>query len=173
MILADVITAIAEDLATVQAGVVSKVGARNIATSEDPPPRIVWAPQTESFGAAMNISSNPRQLFSRMSRMLVHVWGADADGTGDLGPTETLLHNLVASIYRVCHGYATIGTGTWQTEDGRANSDGVLYVLEVTLAIPVTDSIVGSATVTSLEQTNVGVFPAGDETDSVIDTPPI
>jgi hypothetical protein len=173
MLLADIIDAVTTDLATVQSGVTSKLGARFSASNVELVPRLVWVPQTETFDAPWNNGENPRQLYSRLARCIVHIQGGDTGRTGDLGPTEALLHNLVASIYRVCHGYVTLGIGTWQSEDGTTTSASPLYLLEVTFGIPITDQAIDTATVTSIEQTNVTVFPDGDETDSVINTPPL
>lgn len=171
MSLATIIDAVLEDLETVQPGVSSKLGGRFVASNVEKVPRLVWVPQTETFDAPWNISANPRQLFTRNARVMVHVQGGDPDRTGDIAPTETLVHRLIGALYRVCHGYMQIGTGQWPSEDGSTANAGPLYLLEVTFGIPVADELVESVTIASVEQTNVGVLPGGDAVDFVATTP--
>src|SRR6185369_12970244 len=120
MSLAAIITAVVADLAETLPGVTvaSRIGERWAATHEDPPPRLVWAPKQDAFGASENINENPRQLWTCATRVVVHVWGAD-DGAGGSGPTETLKNALCASLYRVAHGYVDLVGGSWESEDGR------------------------------------------------------
>lgn len=165
MKLGDIIDAVSEDLATVQAGVTSKVGARFVTSNIELVPRLVWVPVGETFGPAVNVSSNPRQLFTRSARLLVHVQGGDPERTGDLGPTELLVHRLIAALYRVCHGYVSIGSGQWPTEDGSTATSSPLYLLEVTLDIPVTDEVVESITLETIWEKTVIALAGGDETD--------
>jgi hypothetical protein len=124
----------------------------------------VWAPQEDSFGPPVNNSENPRQLLTCTTRLVVHVWGAD-DGQGGFAPTESLKNDLLASIYRVCHGYFVVGKGTWASEDGRVADAGGLYLLEVTFDIPITDRALDEATIITDTQTRVAQFPSGNVTN--------
>jgi len=171
MALADIITSIAADMAVEHPTLTSRVGARWIADNQDPPPRIVWVPGKDGFEGPWNNSQEPRQLLTCNTRMVAHVWGAGEAGDS-FASTEALKNNLLASLYRVAHGYYQLGAGTWTSEDGRIADAGGLYLLEVAFAIPITDRALTQVTITSTQQTNVGAFPDGDETDSVVDTPP-
>jgi hypothetical protein len=162
-IIADIVADLPETLPGVT--VASRIGERWATTHEDAPPRIVWAPQEDSFGPAVNLSENPRQLRSCFTRVVVHLWGAE-DGTGSFAPTEALKNALVASIYRACHGYFEIGRGRWKSEDGSIGDAGGLYLLEVTFGIPITDVALPVVTVAAVQQGSTVALPSGDETDT-------
>jgi hypothetical protein len=152
--LSTIITAVVADLAVTLPGVTvaSRVGERWAATHEDAPPRLVWAPKQDSFGAPENNSENPRQLWTCATRVVVHVWGAE-DGSGGFGPTETLKNALLASLYRVCHGYVDLVGGAWASEDGRIGDHGQVYLLELEFRIPITDVALTETDVDQIDQT--------------------
>lgn len=173
MILADVISAIVEDLQTIIPAVTSKVGAQYIANHEDAPPRLVWVPQLDTFGPPITMSENPRQLLTRQTRVVIHVWGDTPSHDGDLGPIETLIQTLVASIYRVCHGYFEMGTGTWASQTGQINTDGHLYLLEVTFQIPIVDVALPVVAEPEGQVGSTAALPSGDEPDVEIPPDPL
>lgn len=164
----DAIAAIHDDLVSTcgRSDVSWDIGAKWLATNVQAPPRVIWVPGPTVYSASENTTRNPRQLRTRAVRMMVHVWGGDPDNTGRPDATELLADQLVASIWRVAHGYFDLGNGQWASEDQSGwGNYGALYVFECVLKIPVTDEPYGQTTVETETITPVFAAVSGDITN--------
>lgn len=97
----------------------------------DQPPRVVWFPTADQYGAArLQGAAEPRAVGTRVAGVEFHVWGAD------LASTEVLANSLAAAIYAQSFGSSSIRGGQFRPHG--ATDQGRLYVLNATFDIPVT-----------------------------------
>lgn len=97
------------------------------------PPRLVFVPGPERY-TRRNFSSQdgkkePRQLFTRMAAVKIHIWGKDRTST------EELLHCTCRSTYDLGYGSVEPDAGVWLPRS--TNKLGNVYLLDMTLQIPV------------------------------------
>lgn len=102
----------------------------------DAPPRIVWVPTRDSYGAARRIGQEERAFRTRLSGWEVDVWDVTMDAA------ETLVNDLHVAIHRVVLNlwgspllYEVTG-GTWLTA-GEVAALGYCCRLDVVFSIPV------------------------------------
>jgi hypothetical protein len=106
-------------------------------------PRIVFVPVEDRFTGASRTRSQgttPRTLKTRRTGCDVSVWAAAAPEeavvpTANLRACETLLHELVSAIHRVCAGSHEIERADWPTES--QSHLGSMCVLRVWFHVPV------------------------------------
>ena len=105
------------------------------------PPRVVWVPTDDSFGPTENLGAQPRQVYTRIAGVGVHIWGPD------LAQTEKLLNDLVAAIRQTVTGpNVNLESATWITE-GELMALGAVCVLRAAFKIPITEAPLTTTTI--------------------------
>lgn len=100
------------------------------------PPRIVWKASSDTFGAAMASSFNPKPIMTRFAGVEAHCWGKDEEMAEELAhQVITALHNKLGSNQTL-----VMGSGQWITQDEKAGwiKYGEVYRLNFSVGIPVT-----------------------------------
>lgn len=140
--LADIVAAVVADFPTTDPPVNFAVGARFL-TDHRNWPRIVAHVASSSFGPNPGGSyrrdggTSDRQFCVRQLEVDWEIWG------GEYADAESLLHALVACLYRVL-GDSEISLAfrgeQWLSEDGAKWHGGHAVVLKTTIKVPVLDS---------------------------------
>lgn len=131
------------------------------------PPRIVWVPLSESFGAPQGQGgdgvSSPRPVATRISAMEMHLWAAADPQTGsvaqndaDQDACELLLNAFMWAVHSVTHGSYQWGSqGRWSRAnvEGQILTLGVAYILPVMFYIPVVRPLPTLATIIEIPAT--------------------
>ena len=109
------------------------------------PPRIVWRPTRDAFGAPQKVarSHNGRSVLTRMAGATLDVWGAGTapgitPAVTDIAATESLVARLVRAL-RNTGGpapFLVIAAGQWVENPGQT-ALGDAYALSITVAIDV------------------------------------
>lgn len=125
----------------------------------DAPPRLVWVPTRDTFGAATRIGPAPqgRSVRARHASVDCHVWGpavipaAGVDqAAANLSAAEQILNDLLAAVHEELRGGLApdgrtwwsrgcayeLGAAAWQTK-GTLMQHGCECIVEITFALPV------------------------------------
>ena len=133
---------------------------------EERPPRVVWVPTADRFEApdphqpdftkpgSKIIGIEPRAIFTRVAGVDVHLW---AESYSD---AEAMLESYVATLWSGVKvglwGAMDIDAGRWGSTDGREVSQlGTLYILPISLRVPVRMPAGGVATILNEDVTTV------------------
>ncbi len=108
-------------------------------------PRVVWERLPASFGdPPATITTNPRQLWTKVVQIALHVWGSDEDAC------DQMVDNEIAAIDKFLHG----SYRPTKLEHGAANeawlSKGHAQILTIAIDFKVLDKVVPTAKVTTL-----------------------
>jgi hypothetical protein len=107
------------------------------------PPRLVWVPTDDTFGAPVKIGANPKAVRTRHAGADCIVWG------GSLAATEQLVNDLVYAAHKALqHAWYSVDHGRWDSK-GELTNQGIACVLGWTFQIP----IVGPAAVATTPET--------------------
>lgn len=161
----DVFTAMDPLLKAKVAGLTHEFGAENeIKTSA--PPRIVWVPTDDSFGAAKqgnrdgagNSSKSPRQLFLVMAGVRIRFWG-----TPDYGDAWSLVQTFVQQLYQVpiygAHAFR-LDRGAWDPGNASLAREGRSYHLWCAFGVPLVEASPTVASTAGFPQTPEADFPS-------------
>ena len=117
---------------------------------QDAAPRIVWVPTTDRFDGAAKGGANPRDLYSVPTGADLHIWGADAEQRGaeyDYDAAMLLRDAVLNALHAQVRGVGgAITGGVSVPADGAVTRSGWLYVLSITVGIPVVRLPVPTAT---------------------------
>lgn len=162
--LANLINAIG---ALLPAGTTNLIGGKHIG-AHGMPPRVVWVPTTDKFGAARQHGLEPRAIKTRAAGVLVHIWAKDptGDAEGDLPACEQLLNDVLWATHQVAHGSFEATGGSWLGQEGEELTQlGRAYLLELEFQIPITAPAATTQTIDTTAVQGGMTFPSGDVAD--------
>ena len=109
----------------------SFIGEKYIA-QHDTPPRLVWVPSSDFFGAPVQIGANPKTYATRFAGVDCAVWGED------LATTEEMVNDLIVAIHRACisRGNYELRGGEWTTA-GELTNNGIVFMLHLVIQVPI------------------------------------
>ena len=123
------------------------------AAMEDPgAPFVEWQPTSDKFEPFPNmqrLADGRRALATRKVGVDLWVHGEFASGTDDYASTEALLNAVIYALMQSAGTNLTIESGRWL--DGTENESGAdrkVYVLSITVEVPVVEPKVSFSTVT-------------------------
>lgn len=122
-----------------------------------PRPRYVWVPTRDRFGPPTRAGGNPRQLYTRLAGLELHLW-TDSQDDG-----ETRLHDVIRAWHLEASGSVTFEVANWH--ESPVNR-GFLVTLEIRVAIPVLDAPKPVARATKLAPDPAGIAHGDGNLDS-------
>lgn len=157
--MADTLTTILADVATIYTAVSHTFGAANF-EKLGVPPRIVWVlGEVDEFVPNRGQGRNPRPLWTVRTPIDVHIWGSTWE------QVETMRNSELAAIHRVLYGSYGIISGR-RVQYKELLSRGIGYVLTFAIDQPITDEVSPTATVEEFTHQGTMQFPAGDVDDA-------
>ncbi len=119
--------------------------------TEEAPPRIVWVPTMDRFDGPAKGGQNPRDIYSVPTGVDIHLWGADAAGTGVEGAAYRGAMQLRDAVLNAMHAKIrgvgfSVTQGLHPATDQAVTRYGWLYVLSITVGIPVVRPVAATAT---------------------------
>lgn len=138
-------------------GVTSQIGPEH-AGETIAPPRVVWIPASESFGAPPNRGAQTRRAIQTIAstwEVVIFARGDErADPTASFRALERLRDAVLDAVHRVCRGNATAVAGRYDQQDGGAvGKFGRTYTLTVQFSVEVLST--ASLSPAPIESTNV------------------
>lgn len=120
------------------------------------PPRVVLVPTLDTFGPSEWLATDQPVLLTRNAGADLYIWHRTFD------QASILVHEVAAAIQRIARSSVAITGGAWRG-DAKADALGVLYVLTLSISIPILDTPYQIApTDTSAHSTGYIVLPSGD-----------